>query len=29
MQKFSKISQLNEPNENTVSCNYYDLNDLL
>ena len=25
MKKFSQISQLNEPNENTVSCVYYDL----
>ena len=28
MKKFSQISQLNDPNENTVSCDYYDLNDL-
>ena len=27
MKKFSQISQLNDPNENTVSCDYYDLND--
>ena len=26
MKKFSKISQLNDPNKNNVSCNYYDLN---
>ena len=26
MKKFSQISQLNDPNENTVSCDYYDLN---
>ena len=27
MKKFSQISQLNDSNENTVSCDYYDLND--
>ena len=27
MRKFSQINQLNHPNENTVSCDYYDLND--
>ena len=27
MRKFSRISQLNDPNENTTSCGYYDLND--
>ena len=27
MKKFSQISQLSDPNENTVSCDYYDLND--
>ena len=27
MKTFSQISQLNDPNENTVSCDYYDLND--
>ena len=27
MKKFSQISQLNDPDENSVSCNYYDLND--
>ena len=27
MKKFSQISQLKDPNENTVSCDYYDLND--
>ena len=27
MKKSSQISQLNEPNENTVSCDYSDLND--
>ena len=27
MKKFPEISQLNDPNENTVSCDYYDLND--
>ena len=27
IKKFSQISQLNASNENTVSCNYYDLND--
>ena len=27
MKKLSQISQLNDPNENTVSCDYYDLND--
>ena len=27
MKKFSQISQLNDPNKNTVSCDYYDLND--
>ena len=26
MKKFSQMSQLNDPNENTVSCDYYDLN---
>ena len=26
MKKFSQISQLNDPNKNTVSCDYYDLN---
>ena len=25
MKQFSQISQLNGPNDNTVSCNYYDL----
>ena len=28
MKKFSKISQLNDPNKNTVSYDQYDLNDL-
>ena len=27
IKKFSQISQLNDSNENTVSCDYYDLND--
>ena len=27
MKKFSQISQLNDPNDNTVSCDYYDLSD--
>ena len=27
MKKISQISHLNDPNENTVSCEYYDLND--
>ena len=27
MKKFSQISQSNGPGENTVSCDYYDLND--
>ena len=26
MKKFSQISQLNDSNENTVRCDYYDLN---
>ena len=26
MKKLSQISQLNNPNENTVNCDYYDLN---
>ena len=25
--RFSQISRLNDANENTVSCDYYDLND--
>ena len=25
--KFSQISQLEDPNKNTVTCDYYDLND--
>ena len=27
MKSFSQINQLNDPRGNTVSCNYYDLND--
>ena len=27
MKKFSKMSQLNDSNANTISCDYYDLND--
>ena len=27
MRKFSRISQLNDPNESTTRCGYYDLND--
>ena len=27
MKKFSQISQLNDSNKNTVSCDYYDLDD--
>ena len=27
IKKFSQISQLNDSNKNTVSCDYYDLND--
>lgn len=26
MKKLSQINQLNNPNENTVNCDYYDLN---
>ena len=29
MKKFSQISQLNDPSKNTVSCNYYDLNEVI